>query len=382
MANQPRLLLLTALLMFPQVVETLYSPALPAIADAFKVSAQLAGHSLSLYFIAFAFGVVFWGRLADTLGRRPAMLAGLACYGLASLAALVSQDFALLLSARALAAFGAAAGSIVTQTMLRDCFEGRALARVFALAGIALALSPALGMMLGATLVDWGGYLALFAFLLALALLLLGWSAQALAETAPDRPPPPALWPLLSAMAGDGGIWRTALLVALFNLGLFSYYQLAPFVFDAAGLPPQAFGYSGLVLALGAVGGALCNRLLLGRGWAPAALVRLAVMLFGLGALGVAALADHWLLVLPMVLVVLAFGLGIPNVLAGALTDYGHCLGTAGALLGMAYYLLLGTGLVVAAWLQDLGPILVGSALTMGLLLAAQTIQKSRSVSP
>ncbi len=65
------LTLATALMMFPQIVETIYSPALTNIAKEFKVSAGQAAQTLSLYFFAFAIGVVVWGRLCDLIGRRP-----------------------------------------------------------------------------------------------------------------------------------------------------------------------------------------------------------------------------------------------------------------------------------------------------------------------
>ena len=45
----------------------------------------------------------------------------------------------------------------------------------------------------------------------------------------------------------------------------------------------------------------------------------------------------------------LAFGLAIPNVLSQALTRYREQLGTAGALFGLLYYLLIGLGLTIAA---------------------------------
>ncbi|MER5148856.1 MFS transporter, partial [Providencia stuartii] len=85
-----------ALMMFPQIVETIYSPALTGIAIAFHVNAEQASQTLSLYFFAFAFGVVFWGRMCDTLGRRPTILAGLLLYGVASIGALFVTHFYLL----------------------------------------------------------------------------------------------------------------------------------------------------------------------------------------------------------------------------------------------------------------------------------------------
>ncbi|NWD91015.1 MFS transporter, partial [Pseudomonas sp. K5002] len=82
------LVLAVALLMFPQIAQTLYSPALADIGQAFAVGPEAAGQTLSVYFLAFAFGVVVWGRLCDRFGRRPVMLAGLALYGAATALAL------------------------------------------------------------------------------------------------------------------------------------------------------------------------------------------------------------------------------------------------------------------------------------------------------
>ena len=112
--------LVVGLMMFPQMVETLYSPVLTQIASQFGVSEGLASQTLSAYFLAFAVGVVCWGRLCDLVGRRPAMLAGLFTYGVGTLLALLASEFETLLLARVVSAFGAAVGSVVTQTILRD----------------------------------------------------------------------------------------------------------------------------------------------------------------------------------------------------------------------------------------------------------------------
>lgn len=48
--QKPALTLAVALMMFPQIAETIYSPALTDIAQGFGVSAAQAGQTLSLYF--------------------------------------------------------------------------------------------------------------------------------------------------------------------------------------------------------------------------------------------------------------------------------------------------------------------------------------------
>ena len=65
---------------------------------------------------------------------------------------------------------------------------------------------------------------------------------------------------------------------------------------------------------------------------------------------------------IPMVLVSLSFGLTIPNLLSGALTHYRDNLGSAGALLGLFYYLVIGFGLHRAAEFGDLAMTLIGCA--------------------
>ncbi|WP_375056610.1 Bcr/CflA family efflux MFS transporter [Zobellella sp. DQSA1] len=369
MTKKLTLPLATSLMMFPQVAETIYSPALPGISRAFSVTAEQAAQTLSLYFLAFALGVVVWGRLCDRLGRRPTMLAGLSVYAAASLMALLSPDFGILLAARILAAFGAAVGSIGTQTMLRDSYHGAELASAFAVIGVALGVGPAIGIGSGVILVTHFGHQGVFAGLAVLAMALLLWSSLTLPESRPDSAAIAPLWPTLCTMARDRGIWRDALLIALFNLCLFSYYQLAPFEFERLGWSTTLFGYSGLVLSVAVVLGSQLSRRLLGRGWHSHRLVLLAAVLALLGSVGVAAMASQRGFLLPMLLVVLAYALAIPNILATALAAYQDRAGTAGALLGLLYYLQLGLGLVAAARLQHLGLVLLCSA--AGALLLA-----------
>lgn len=346
--------LTVALLMFPQLAQTLYSPALGDIGRAFAVGPERAGQTLSVYFLAFAFGVVVWGRLCDRWGRRPVMLAGLALYGV-SVLALGMTTFNGLLLAQALAAFGAAVGSVVTQTVLRDRFQGAQLAQVFSLMGIALAASPAVGLFTGASLVQSFGYRGVLSGLLLLSLALWAVCLWALPETRPDSMPTAALGETLRLMLRDAGIWRSVGLVAAFNIALFSYYSVGPFIFSRLGLSAADFGYSGVLLALGSGFGAWLNKRLLKRGVNGEQLVLIAASVAVLGGLLVVLLQHSWLFIWPMLLVVLAFGMAIPNVLGAALVAYHDRLGTAAALFGLLYYLVIGAGLTLVAWAQDLG---------------------------
>ncbi|WP_460423129.1 MFS transporter [Pseudomonas sp. ZL2] len=357
MTHRTWLTLATALLMFPQIAETLYSPALVDIGQGFGVTPAQAAQTLSLYFAAFAIGVLVWGRLCDLWGRRPTLLAGLLLYGLASLAALLVTSFSGLLAARMVAAFAAAVGSVVTQTALRDVHSGAELARVFSLIGVFLAVSPAIGVLGGSLLTEALGYRGVLAAQLLLALALLLWSWRTMPETRPQVPHRASLIGTLRRMLGDRRVLLATLLVALFNIGVFSWYSLAPFIFQRLQLQ-SLFGYSGVLLALGSLLGARLNALLLARGVSQATLLNLACAVNLLAALAILLLGEHWLIAVAMAFMLGAFAMAIPLVLGSALVEYGDCRGTAGALFGLLYYGLIGAGLALAGWGQALGAVL------------------------
>ena len=362
--KRPPLWLLTLLIMFPQLVETIYSPALPDIARAFQVSSERAAQTLSVYFVAFAIGVALWGWLSDSIGRRPAMMAGLLCYGTGCAMALFATQFSVLLLARMIAAVGAAAGSVVVQTMLRDSYESTALARIFSAMGAALAISPVFGLVSGGWLVSLYGHGGMFVALATTSLVLLMLTAFLLPETRSENTSGSRFRGLIYRMAGDGRLWRHAMLVALLNTMLFSYYSLAPFLFGQLGWSPRAFGWTGILLAFASLSGSLWNRKLLSLGLSSERLVKYAcalALLSGVTAWGLQQSA--WILV-PVAGVVVAYGIAIPNVLSQALSHYREQAGAAGALFGLVYYLLLGMMLGLAGIVQQLGLVLTACAVT------------------
>lgn len=366
---KPPLGLVVLLMMFPQIMETIYSPALPNIAENFAVSVAAASQTLSVYFMAFAIGVFCWGRLADIIGRRKAMLAGLVCYAIGSALALMVSDFSLLLMARILSAFGAAVGSVITQTMMRDSYSGEELAKVFSVMGMSLGISPVIGLLLGSVLSAYWGYQGVFVALMVSAIVLLFLSVKSLPETKPAHTQKIAIGELAIKMLSDSGIIKNTLLVAAFNLMWFSYFSLAPFMFEAQGLSTLAFGTSGLLLGFGTFLGSYVNKIMLGRGHTGARLVRLASAIALVGGLGIWLIQSTFIglnnvyFLAPMLLIVIAYGIAIPNILSSALANYRTYAGSAGALFGLFYYILLGLGLGGTGIVHHLGMVITLSAL-------------------
>lgn len=358
MKVKPSLWLMVIMLMFPQIVETIYSPALGSISKSFAISYCQAAQTMSIYFAAFAVGVAVWGILADKLGRRPTMLLGLFIYGCAAFVAMQTENFTALMIARALSAFGIAVGSVVTQTMLRDSFDGEELGKVFSVMGIGLSLSPVIGMFIGGQLSQAGGHQYVFFVLFVMAICLFAYNLFQLPETQTSKQPS-KLGSLSIRMLKDVKIWQSALLVALYNISLFSYYQLGGFNFAALGFTPEQFGYSGIFLGLGSLLGSYLNNGLLAKHVSQHLLLQAAATLLTLGAVGVYLIQDSIWFIAPMMIVVMAFAIAIPNVLSMALSDYKQQVGSAAALFGLIYYLLIGNGLGLAGAAQNLGLVLI-----------------------
>nr|MBP9643961.1 MFS transporter [Budvicia sp.] len=54
----------------------MYLPAMPAIALDFNVSDGMVQLTLSAYIIGFAIGQLFYGPMADSIGRKPVIVGG------------------------------------------------------------------------------------------------------------------------------------------------------------------------------------------------------------------------------------------------------------------------------------------------------------------
>lgn len=109
-------------------------PAFPDIALSLgNISVTRVQAVITAYLIGFAISQAFVGFLSDWLGRRPVLLAGLAVYVVASAATALSSDFEYLLLARLVQGIGSGAPRVIATAAVRDCYEGRRMAKVMSL---------------------------------------------------------------------------------------------------------------------------------------------------------------------------------------------------------------------------------------------------------
>lgn len=70
----------------------MYLPALPVIASEFGVPAGSAQMTLSTYILGFAIGQLFYGPMADSIGRKPVVLGGTLVFAAAAIACALTND--------------------------------------------------------------------------------------------------------------------------------------------------------------------------------------------------------------------------------------------------------------------------------------------------
>ena len=162
-------------------------PSLPDIGRTFSVS-SIADLPLvvSLCMFGTATGQLVWGPMADRLGRRPALLAGIAVFVVATVAAIVAQSFVQLLAARFAQGLGAAVGRIVVTTVVRDLFVGRRMASVMSTVMLVFIMVPVLAPAVGQAIILVGTWRWVLGVLLVASSIGFVWAAARLPETRPE----------------------------------------------------------------------------------------------------------------------------------------------------------------------------------------------------
>ncbi|WP_088838808.1 MULTISPECIES: multidrug effflux MFS transporter [unclassified Listeria] len=343
------LALLVCLVGFPQISETIYTPSLTEIAHGYGVQLNIAQMTLSIYFVAFALGVFFWGIGSDYFGRRKAMNLGIVIYVVGCILCVLSKNIEWLFVGRFIQAFGASTGSVTTQTILRDNYEGTERHQLFAKISAALAFSPAIGPLIGGYLGEFYGFRFVFLFLVVMGMLLLFWSLKGLPETvrlSSEKRNAKQIFSIGITMLLDRYTLAFGVLIGIFNGLLFSYHTEAPTIFiEKFHFTQSQYGLMGCVVASAAILGAWQSNKLLKKK-APHAIIQNGIKLSLIGSLFLSFIS---LLVLPLFLQVLVYiigvfiiltgiGMALPNCLSLALAKFSDVAGTAGAFLSLGYY--------------------------------------------
>ncbi|MEK2475385.1 multidrug effflux MFS transporter [Streptomyces noursei] len=345
-------LVLGGLTAVPPLSMDMYLPALPQVTAALHSPAATVQLTLTTCLAGMALGQMIVGPMSDKWGRRRPLLIGMVVYVLATALCALATDAELLIAFRLLQGLAGAAGIVIARAVVRDLYDGVAMARFFATLMLISGVAPVVAPLIGGQILrvtDWRGVFVVLT-VVGVLLTLLVW--RRLDETLPpERRQPGGLGPALRTMRDllADRVFSGYLLVGAFAFAaLFAYISASPFVVqEIYGASPQTFS---LLFGLNSVGlvavGQVNGKLLVGRvgldkvlgvGLVAIALAGAALLLMSSGTFGKVGLVP---IAAGLFVLMSAMGLVMPSTNTLALLRTPHAAGSASALLGTSTFLL------------------------------------------
>jgi len=359
----------------------MYLPAIPSIARDLAASTEAVQLTVSTFLAGFALGQLFYGPLADSLGRKPVILFGIGLFVLASLGCALASSLPALLTFRLLQAAGGAAGAVVVNALLRDLFRDEEFVRALTLVILTMTLAPLIAPLVGGLLVQ-SGWRVIFLLLMLLGALL--WLALAWRIPETLKPELRQSLNLRSIFHNYGRVLvhkraMGSLLAGTFaSAGMFAFISGSPYVYiDYFGVPAQHYGWLFglnvlLLMAMTWVNGRLVKRVGLLR------MLRLGLLLATFAGIAMVCNAATgwgglWGIVVPVVLYVGQMGLIGANATSHALSFFPANAGTASALAGTLRFGAGALAGVAVNMMPATSPLPMAMMMTLGIVLALLT---------
>ncbi len=369
---------------------------LPAFRDIGETLGVQTGNSIQLIvsflFLGMAAGQIVYGPLSDSIGRKPTIYAGYALYIVGCLLSIFAPNFSTMLVGRLLQGAGIAGPRSVTLALVRDQYEGRAMARVMSFVSGVFILVPVIAPSFGQAILLIASWRAIFGALLTMALLSVIWFAVRQPETLPAQRRIPfsfqRIWKAIVEIFSHRVAFGYTVSAGLVTGAFVGYLNSAQQIFqDQYGLGTQFPIYFAIVaLALG--GASFTNgRLVMKYGmrtlsrWSVLALVTVSLT-FSL----IAFLVDGHpsLLVLMIYLMTTFFCVGVlfGNLNAMAMEPLGHIAGIGAAVVGsLSTFISVPLGTWIGqSYNGTILPLVIGfavlSVVSMGIMRWARSDQK------
>lgn len=354
-------------------------PALPKIGSDLNVqNANDRQLVVSLLFLGMAVGQMFFGPLSDKTGRKPAIYGGYALFIAGSLLSMIALSFPVLLFGRLLQGTGASAPRAVTVALIRDRYEGRAMARVMSFVMTVFVLVPMLAPTFGQSLLLFSGWRSIFGSFVLIAVIAVLWFALRVPETlARENRAPFSLRRIVTAIREIVSI-RLALgytvAAGLISGAFLGYLNSAQQIFQELYALEELFPLYFAVVALSLGLASLLNARLVMR-FGMSLLVRWslpAVLGLSIAALGIALLTAGqpplWFLMAFLMTTFFCIGILFGNMNALAMKPLGHIAGIGAAVMGSLSTLIsVPIGIIIGQNYNDtILPLVGGMAILAG----------------
>ncbi|MFE2316280.1 multidrug effflux MFS transporter [Streptomyces sp. NPDC059441] len=345
-------LILGGLTATPPLSMDMYLPALPEVTRSLHAPAATVQLTLTACLAGMAFGQLVVGPMSDKWGRRRPLIVGLVVYVVATALCALAPNVELLVAFRLAQGLAGAAGIVIARAVVRDLYDGMAMARFFStlmlISGVAPVVAPLIGGQILRT-TDWRGVFVLLTAV-GIALTALVWTK--IPETLePAQRHGGGVGDALRAMralVADRVFTGYTLAGGFAFAALFAYISASPFVIqEIYGASPQTFS---LLFGINSVGlvivGQINGKILVGRvgldkvlatGLTLITLAATALLLLTTGVFGKAGLVP---VAAALFVLMSAMGLALPNTQALALMRVRHAAGSASALLGTTSFLI------------------------------------------
>jgi DHA1 family bicyclomycin/chloramphenicol resistance-like MFS transporter len=153
-------------------------PALSTISGSFGVAADNLNETqllLTTMFLGMAFGLMIYGPLSDTFGRKKIIYLGVSIFALGTIISLLAENYNMMLLGRTIQGFGAASCRVISIAMIRDRFEGNEMGKVMSLITTIFIIVPAIAPSIGQGILLFSHWRSIFIFLLIISIISVIW---------------------------------------------------------------------------------------------------------------------------------------------------------------------------------------------------------------
>jgi len=151
--------------LFSPVSSLIYLPALDVLADFYHVSVGRINLSVTTYMILQGLAPMFFGDMADQMGRRPVYILTLCIYLVANIALAMQSNYAALLVLRALQSMGSSGTIALGNAVMADIATPAERSGYISYVQAGMMMGPAIAPTIGGLLTHFWSWRALFWFL-------------------------------------------------------------------------------------------------------------------------------------------------------------------------------------------------------------------------